>query len=249
MSADCETKMDTQNFHQIKMKKPKLFNINPLLTCGICSGYLIDAIKSVECFHSFCRSCIVKHLQESSKCPICDQSFHKIKPHLSLRPDKTLQDIIYKVVPKLYQKEFLRRKSFYSSNSDSSLKNISLGLGSEEDGSVFYLTKDQISVCLDYGSGHTYNESNVKLSDCDMITNKRYLLCPSSLPIAILKKFILKKYDLIPNYKVDIMYQDNLLDEDFTLMDIALIYSYVSFENHSRKFDKIFAFFIFCFKK
>jgi len=232
MSADCEPKMDTMTFHQMKVKKPKLYNINPLLTCGLCSGYLIDAIKSVECFHSFCRSCIIKHLQESSRCPICDQNFHKTKPYLSLRPDKTLQDIVYKLVPKLYQKELLRRKLFYSTNSESSLESkVSLGLGEEEDGNLFHLTDNQISVSLEYDFGQlNNNETNTKVCENEMITSRRYLLCPSSLPIALLKKFILTKYDLTPNYKVDIMYQDNLLDEDFTLMDVAFIYSYVSIQ-------------------
>ena len=80
-----------------------------------------------------CRSCIVKYLQTSYHCPVCDVEVHKTKPLLHIRwvvtcfycqitfsfsffyenllwyflpffrPDRTLQDIVFKLVPGLYQ--------------------------------------------------------------------------------------------------------------------------------------------------
>lgn len=50
-----------------------------------------------------CKSCIVKYLEKNKYCPECDVQIHKSKPLLNIRPDKTLQDIVYKLVPRLYQ--------------------------------------------------------------------------------------------------------------------------------------------------
>ena len=52
-----------------------------------------------------CRKCIVTYLESSRFCPICDVQVHKTKPLLNIRPDATLQDIVYKVVPGLYRGE------------------------------------------------------------------------------------------------------------------------------------------------
>lgn len=60
-----------------------------------------------------CRSCIVLYLETKSYCPICEVQVHKTKPHLNLKPDKTLQDIVYKLVPGLYRDEMRRRQEFY----------------------------------------------------------------------------------------------------------------------------------------
>lgn len=56
-----------------------------------------------------CRSCIVKYLETSRFCPICDVQLHKTKPLLSIRRDKILERLVYKIVPGLYAKEMARR--------------------------------------------------------------------------------------------------------------------------------------------
>nr|CAI5834204.1 unnamed protein product [Callosobruchus analis] len=65
-----------------KLEKIKLKEINPYLTCHLCKGYLIDATTISECLHSFCRSCIIKFLQENSHCPVCEVIINKAKPNL-----------------------------------------------------------------------------------------------------------------------------------------------------------------------
>ena len=55
---------------------------------------------------------------------------------------------------------------------------------------------------------------------------KRYLLCPAGLSILTLKKFIARKYGLPTTYRVDIMYLEDILNEDYTLMDVAYIYAW-----------------------
>ncbi|XP_020621016.1 polycomb complex protein BMI-1-A-like [Orbicella faveolata] len=85
------------------LRSMKLQDLNAHIMCVLCGGYLVDATTIVECLHSFCRSCIVKYLQTSYHCPVCDVEVHKTKPLLHIRPDRTLQDIVFKLVPGLYQ--------------------------------------------------------------------------------------------------------------------------------------------------
>ncbi|KAJ7371926.1 hypothetical protein OS493_022024, partial [Desmophyllum pertusum] len=54
--------------------------------------------------------CIVKYLQSSYHCPVCDAEVHKTKPLLHIRPDRTLQEIVFKLVPGLYQAELKLRQ-------------------------------------------------------------------------------------------------------------------------------------------
>ncbi|KAG8236127.1 hypothetical protein J437_LFUL001614 [Ladona fulva] len=55
-------------------------------------------------------------------CPICDVQIHKAKPFLNIKPDKTLQDIVYKLVPGLFQAEMRRRREFYSQHPEQSIE-------------------------------------------------------------------------------------------------------------------------------
>uniref|UniRef100_A0A8C5K8D4 Zinc finger C3HC4 RING-type domain-containing protein n=1 Tax=Jaculus jaculus TaxID=51337 RepID=A0A8C5K8D4_JACJA len=76
----------------------KITELNPHLMCALCGGYFIDTTTIVECLHSFCKTCIV----------------HKTRPLLSIRSDKTLQDIVCKLVPGLFKDEMKRRRDFYA---------------------------------------------------------------------------------------------------------------------------------------
>ncbi|KOC66454.1 Polycomb group protein Psc [Habropoda laboriosa] len=92
-------------------KRTYLREVNPYLICPLCRGYLIDATTVVECLHSFCRSCILKHLNTEAHCPSCKHVLNKAKPNI--KADKALQDIVYKLVPGLYHKEMRKRREFY----------------------------------------------------------------------------------------------------------------------------------------
>ena len=69
------------------------------------------------CLFAVCKTCIVNHVQagtpQSTKCPICEVVIHKTRPLGSMRMDKTLQDIVFKLVPGLYEKEVERRRTFH----------------------------------------------------------------------------------------------------------------------------------------
>lgn len=99
-----------------------LDKLNPLLQCQLCAGYLVDATKLTYCNHTFCRACILKEFENSKSkcqcktkpsckcfaCPVggCTSVINKLNPSASLKPDTTLQDIVYKLVPGLYKSKF-----------------------------------------------------------------------------------------------------------------------------------------------
>ena len=72
-------------------KRCRLRDLNDMITCNICHGYLIDATTVTECLHTFCKSCIVKHLEENNTCPQCDDLIHQSHPLDYVAFDRTLQ--------------------------------------------------------------------------------------------------------------------------------------------------------------
>ncbi|ELW63671.1 Polycomb group RING finger protein 2 [Tupaia chinensis] len=88
----------------------KITELNPHLMCALCGGNFIDATTTVECLHSFCKTCIARYLETNKYCPMCDVQVHKTRPLLSIRSDKTLRNIVYKLVPGLFKDEMKRRR-------------------------------------------------------------------------------------------------------------------------------------------
>uniref|UniRef100_A0A8C9FLC6 Polycomb group RING finger protein 1 n=1 Tax=Pavo cristatus TaxID=9049 RepID=A0A8C9FLC6_PAVCR len=79
--------------------------LNEHIVCCLCAGYFIDATTITECLHTFCKSCIVKYLQTSKYCPMCNTKIHETQPLLNLKLDRVMQDIVYKLVPGLQESE------------------------------------------------------------------------------------------------------------------------------------------------
>lgn len=53
--------------------------------------------------NSVCKSCLVKHLEENNTCPACDMVIHQSHPLQYISFDRTMQDIVYKLVPNLQE--------------------------------------------------------------------------------------------------------------------------------------------------
>lgn len=49
-----------------------LLDINPYISCTLCKGYLRDAHTISACFHTFCRSCLLQHIDT---CRLKDREF------------------------------------------------------------------------------------------------------------------------------------------------------------------------------
>ncbi|KAM6076426.1 polycomb group RING finger protein 1 isoform 1-T1 [Chlamydotis macqueenii] len=106
-------KMDPlRNEEEVKVKMKEL---NEHIVCCLCAGYFIDATTITECLHTFCKSCIVKYLQTSKYCPMCNTKIHETQPLLNLKLDRVMQDIVYKLVPGLQESEEKRIREFYQS--------------------------------------------------------------------------------------------------------------------------------------
>uniref|UniRef100_A0A9L0KFK9 Polycomb group RING finger protein 2 n=1 Tax=Equus asinus TaxID=9793 RepID=A0A9L0KFK9_EQUAS len=212
----------------------KITELNPHLMCApLRGGNFIDATTIVECLHSFCKTCIVRYLETNKYCPMCDVQVHKTRPLLSIRSDKTLQDIVYKLVPGLFKDEMKRRRDFYAAYPLTEVPN-----GSNEDrGEVLEqekgaLSDDEIvSLSIEFYEGvRDREEKKGPLEngdgDKEKVTDRgaRFLRCPAAMTVMHLAKFLRNKMDVPSKYKVEVLYEDEPLKEYYTLMDIAYIY-------------------------
>lgn len=59
-----------------------LNDVHPYITCFLCRGYLIEATTIVECLHTYCHSCLMKHLTKEKCCPQCEMSINKSKTNI-----------------------------------------------------------------------------------------------------------------------------------------------------------------------
>lgn len=92
-----------------------LRDANPFIVCQICMGYFINATTISECLHTFCKSCIVRHFYDLKTCPICNILVHETNPLETLRPDRTMQSLVFKIVHGLQADEESRERAFYES--------------------------------------------------------------------------------------------------------------------------------------
>ncbi|TWW55432.1 RING finger protein 3 [Takifugu flavidus] len=60
-----------------------------------------------------CRSCLVKYLEENNTCPTCRIVIHQSHPLQYIGHDRTMQDIVYKLVPGLQEAEIKKQREFY----------------------------------------------------------------------------------------------------------------------------------------
>jgi len=100
--------------------KVRLAPISHLLACHLCQGYLVNATAITECLHVFCRSCLIRHLQSCQECPVCGEKV-MVMAEGALRYDRTLQDLVHLLVPRVLQTELKREHEF-----NTSLRRISL---------------------------------------------------------------------------------------------------------------------------
>lgn len=195
-------------------RKIKLKTLNVHITCKICRGYLIDATTVTECLHTFCKSCVVKHLEENNTCPACQIVIHQSHPLQYISFDRTMQDIVYKLVPNLQENEMKREREFYRQRGLPCPKDIPLQNNDMDD------EKPSTQAESDY---HRMDEQvNVGL-ECAATTLKslkrKYIRLSSQATITHLKKFIAKKvFDAIEKYReIDILCNNELLGKDHTL--------------------------------
>lgn len=175
--------------------------------------------------------CIVRYLETSKYCPICDVQVHKTKPLLNIRSDKTLQDIVYKLVPGLFKNEMKRRRDFYAEHPSVDATNGSnedRGEVADEDKRI--ITDDEIiSLSIEFFDQNKVKQTTLGSEDKptkEQVNNKRYLQCPAAMTVMHLRKFLRSKMDIPCSYQVEVMYEDEPLKDYYTLMDVAYIYTW-----------------------
>jgi len=206
-------------------RKIKMCDINEMITCKICSGYLVDATTIVECLHTFCKSCIVKHLnsEDNNTCPQCEEVIHQSHPLNYIKFDRTMQDIVYKLVPNLETAEYKLERDFYAEKGVPCPKDVEAEM--EKDEKIKKEEEEdqtpENTANTDY---HRFDEHvNLVLeakADCKMKDIRRkFIRCSSLTTITHLKKFIaLKCLDTMDKYKdLDVTCDGELIPKDHTL--------------------------------
>ncbi|KAG8237721.1 hypothetical protein J437_LFUL017840 [Ladona fulva] len=197
-------------------------------------GHLASGYANINALFPVCKTCIVRYLESSKYCPICDVQIHKTKPLQNIRSDQTLQNIVYKIVPGLFQNEMRQRREFYARHPGvSPVSEYDAGVINEETSCIFS-PDETVALCLEYSKSPLNSSDSCKESDqnCSSINkecnqqqqHRRYLRCPAAVTVLHLKKLLRSKYGLSSEHRVDLFYNDELLREDFSLMDIAYIY-------------------------
>ncbi|XP_048518979.1 polycomb group RING finger protein 3 isoform X2 [Dendroctonus ponderosae] len=206
---------------QLVERRIRLRSINNHIACKICKGYLIDATTVTECLHTFCKSCLVKHLEENNTCPICSIVIHQSHPLQYISFDRTMQDIVYKLVPNLMEVELSREREFYRVRGLPNPKDIplqNLDLNSEDlqhdphAASDYHRQDEQVNVCLECIS------ANLRA------LKRRYIRCSAQATILHLKKFIaMKILNGMDQYReIDILCNEELLGKDHTLKFVVV---------------------------
>ncbi|GFS10273.1 polycomb complex protein BMI-1 [Elysia marginata] len=230
-------------------KRLRISELNPHLLCALCGGYLIDATTIIECLHSFCKTCILRYLETSNYCPICEVLIHKTRPWQNIRLDHALQNAVYKCVPGLFQNEMQRRREFYHKHHKDKRGRVSSSSSKDKDAArqagaaasaqgdccshgqlgdrIIFSKDEKFSISIEFSPDGKPVEDCVKKSTKRQKNtfpqDKRYLHCPAGLRIEHLKKFIRAKFSLPEDIQIDLFYEKDPLCDTYSLMDVAYI--------------------------
>ncbi|KAF4791347.1 Polycomb group RING finger protein 5 [Turdus rufiventris] len=171
--------MATQRKHLVK-------DFNPHITCYICKGYLIKPTTVTECLHTFCKTCIVQHFEDSNDCPRCGNQVHETNPLEMLRLDNTLEEIIFKLVPGLREHE--------SPKADK--PKVDEECDENEEDKDYHRSDPQIAICLDCLRNNGQSGDNVVKG-----LMKKFIRCSTRVTVGTIKKFLSLKLKLPSSYE------------------------------------------------
>ncbi|XP_022687402.1 polycomb group RING finger protein 3-like isoform X2 [Varroa jacobsoni] len=227
-----------------------LRSLTAYLSCRICRGYLIEATTVTECLHTFCKSCLVKHLEERNTCPQCETLIHQSHPLNYIAYDRTMQDVVYRLVPELQKKELKREWEFYENkglafprtlppNLQALLKDVQAE--KPESGSAS-ASGSSAAGCARDGAGADEENQAANHGDCHRMDEQVNLLLESDAPLSLrslerafirvstqatvthLKKYLAKKiFNTTSKYnEVEILCNRELLGKDHTLKFVCV---------------------------
>lgn len=90
-------------------------SLNSHLVCRLCHGYYREPYTIIECFHTFCKSCIFAAFNLGFlKCPTCQISLEP-DPYKVVISDRTMQELVEKLFPHLQAQDDEDEVQFYRS--------------------------------------------------------------------------------------------------------------------------------------
>uniref|UniRef100_A0A8C5AYN2 Polycomb group RING finger protein 1 n=1 Tax=Gadus morhua TaxID=8049 RepID=A0A8C5AYN2_GADMO len=213
-----------RNEEEVKLKIKEL---NEHIVCYLCAGYFIDATTITECLHTFCKSCIVKYLQTSKYCPMCNIKIHETQPLLNLKLDRVMQDIVFKLVPGLQESEDQRIKEFYQSrglervvqpSGDDAMPD-STGLpytSFDHSKAHFYRYDEQVSLCLErHSSTHPGKDKN------KLTLQQKFVRCSVRAEVRHLRKVLCHRLN-VEKHQVQMLFNNESLPDHMTMKRLWL---------------------------
>lgn len=210
--------------------KVKIKELNEQIVCYLCAGYFIDATTITECLHTFCKSCIVKYLQTSKYCPLCNIKIHETQPLLNLKLDRVMQDIVYKLVPRLQENEERRIREFYQSRGLERVLQTSM----VED-PVVDVTRQSLSAIVSQSTSHYYrNDEHVSLclekvgsakEKKKFILQQKYVRCSVRTEIRHLRRVLCHRLG-VPPTQVQVLFENKALPDNMTMKRLWLTHWY-----------------------
>ncbi|KAJ6669085.1 hypothetical protein lerEdw1_007894 [Lerista edwardsae] len=173
-----------------------LSELTPYIMCSICKGYFIDATTITECLHTWL-----------------------LLPAIKL--DRQLQDIVYKIVVNLEEREKKQMHDFYRERGLEIPKPavpqpVAVGRGRPRKvvGSVFRIPPElDISLLLEFIGANDLSGNFKPLE-------KKFIRVSGEATVGHVEKFLRRKMDLDPGCQVDIICGDHLLEHYQTLREI-----------------------------
>ncbi|XP_072026128.1 polycomb group RING finger protein 6-like [Amphiura filiformis] len=199
----------------------RLTDINQYITCHLCGGYFVDATTITECLHTFCKGCLVQYLYTNENCPTCDKQVHPSNPFFdyAIRPDRTIQDIVNKLLPYIESDEREKERIFYQSRKLPMPQPVSEQVSSvpssvsSSDLAAPSVPNNIVPLQLDFAGAS---------EDCPDIPplKKKFLCVPDKTTIQHVQKFLIKKLQLTDMYEVDIVFADDIMEPELTLKTV-----------------------------
>ncbi|XP_077864694.1 polycomb group RING finger protein 6-like [Saccoglossus kowalevskii] len=212
MQMHAETNANMESPVKSLTRYVKLIDINQYITCQLCGGYLVDATTITECLHTFCKSCIVKYLETSILCPTCDVKIHETWPYYSIRLDRTMQDIVHKLLPQTEKEEKRRQGIFYKE------RGMPWPPPEPKPVAIPSIEESCVSFILEFiGASSDFCE-NIKTLE------KKFIRVSNRATVKHVQLFLIKKLDLDRRYEVDIICNDEIMEPEVTLGMINSVY-------------------------
>ncbi|XP_063810241.1 polycomb group RING finger protein 1 isoform X2 [Pseudophryne corroboree] len=216
--------------------KVKIKELNEHIVCYLCAGYFIDATTITECLHTFCKSCIVKYLQTSKYCPLCNIKIHETQPLLNLKLDRVMQDIVYKLVPRLQENEDSRIREFYQSRGLErvlqtstvedpvvDVSRLSLSLAVSQSTSHYYRNDEHVCLCLEkLGAG---KDKKKFILQADVSLQQKYVRCSVRSEVRHLRRVLCHRLGA-PFPQVQLLFDNKTLPDNMTMKQLWLSHWY-----------------------